>query len=136
MIAIGLDVGEKRVGVAVTDPLGKTAQPLETIDREESCLERIAEIARDAKAERVVVGLPLNMDGSEGEQARRVRSFAEDVERYLCIPVDFVDERLTTREAEAVLAKGRVRREKKKRASDRLAASLILRAYLEGPAKG
>jgi len=131
LIVIGLDVGEKRVGVAVTDPLGKTAQPLDTIDRDESTLDRLAEIAKDAGAERLVVGLPLNMDGTEGDQARRVRLFAVEVERALGIPLHFVDERLTTREAEAVLAKGRARRRDRKRASDKLAASIILRAYLD-----
>jgi putative Holliday junction resolvase len=131
LIVIGLDVGEKRVGIAVTDPLGKTAQPLDTIDRDESTLNRLAEISKDTAAERLVVGLPLNMDGTEGDQADRVRRFAAEAEHALGIPLFFVDERLTTREAEAVLAEGKARRRDRKRASDKMAASIILRAYLD-----
>lgn len=132
MVVIGLDVGERRIGVAVSDPLGKTAQPLETIARDDRTVDRLAEITRGTGAERLVVGLPLLMDGSEGAQARLVREFAEGLAVTLGLPLDYIDERLTTREAEAVLVLGGVKRKKKREASDRLAAALILRTYIDG----
>lgn len=132
MRLLGLDVGESRIGVAVTDPLGQTAQPLETVDRNDDSLERLERIIRDTGARGIVVGLPLLMDGTEGEQAKRSREFGEQVERATGLPVHFVDERLTTREAETVLRGGRLKRDRKRGAADRIAAALILRAYMDG----
>jgi len=131
LILLGLDVGEKRIGVAVSDPLGTTAQPLETIERDEHATERIERIVLETGAGRLIVGLPLLMDGSEGAQARLVREFAETLADRLGAPVYFIDERLTTREAEGVLAGGVVRRGGRKSASDRIAAALILRSYMD-----
>jgi putative holliday junction resolvase len=128
---IGLDVGESRIGVALSDPLGATAQPLQTISRDEESPQRIARLVVEEGAATVVVGLPLLMDGTEGEQARLVRRFVEDLRKAIAVPVELIDERLTTREAEAVLSKGRVKRARKREASDMLAASLILRAYMD-----
>lgn len=132
MRLLGLDVGEARIGVAVSDALGKTAQPLETVERDERAQERLAALAVEVGAERLVVGLPLLMDGSEGAQARLVRDFAEGLAAGLGLPLEYVDERLTTKEAEGVLVLGGVKRGKKRQASDRLAAALILRAYMDG----
>jgi putative pre-16S rRNA nuclease len=132
LILMGLDVGERRIGVAVSDPLGKTAQPLATIQRDDTVVDRVLGLVRESGAERLVVGLPLLMDGSEGEQARLVREFARTLAPTLDMPIDFVDERLTTREAEAVLSRGGVKRGQRKEASDRVAAALILRAYMDG----
>lgn len=132
MILMGLDVGERRIGVAVSDPLGKTAQPLATIQRDETVVDQVLGLVRESGAERLVVGLPLLMDGSEGEQARLVREFARTLAPTLDVPIYFVDERLTTREAEAVLSRGGVKRGQRKEASDRVAAALILRAYMDG----
>ncbi len=131
MRLLGLDVGEARVGVALSDPAGVTAQPLETVPRDDKAAERIAEIAREAGAETLVVGLPLRMDGTEGKQVELVRDFAESLAARLEVPLEYVDERLTTREAEAVLVQGGVKRGRKKEASDRLAAALILRTYMD-----
>lgn len=131
MVLIGLDIGEKRVGVAASDPLGKTAQPLETIPRDEQAIPRLSELIRDRGAELLVVGLPLLMDGSEGEQARRVRLYAAELESELGVPVEFVDERLTTREAETLLLLAGAPRASRRGAPDRLAAALILGAYME-----
>jgi putative holliday junction resolvase len=128
---MGLDVGERRIGVAVSDPLGKTAQPYATIERDDSIADRVRGLVGETGAERLVVGLPLLMDGREGEQARRVREFAQTLASGLKVPIDFVDERLTTKEAEAVLARAGVKRGQKKEASDRVAAALILRAYMD-----
>ena len=131
MKLIGLDVGERRIGVAVSDPLGKTAQPLKTIERDDHIDEQIAELVRSTGAERLVVGLPLLMNGKEGAQAGLVREFAQGLSRSLGLPLDFVDERLTTKEAETVLAQSGLKHGKKREASDRLAAALILRAYMD-----
>lgn len=131
MRIIGLDVGESRIGVAVSDPLGATAQPLQTIKRDESSVRLLAGLVSERGAERVVAGLPLLMDGREGEQARRVREFVGELREAIEVPIELIDERLTTREAEAVLSKGRVRRGRKREASDMVAAALILRAYMD-----
>lgn len=131
MRVIGLDVGERRIGVAVSDPLGKTAQPLETIERDSREIERLADLVKELKPRRFVVGLPFLMDGREGTQAERVREFARRLEERLEIPVTLYDERLSTREAEAVLAGAGLDPGEKKDASDRVAAALILGAYLE-----
>ena len=132
MRIIALDVGERRIGVAASDPLGKTAQPLETIDRDDTSLERIRELVEELEAERIVVGLPLLLDGSEGAQSERSREFAAEVERSTGVPVSLVDERLTTRQAGAVVRQGRVARGDRKAVTDRVAAALILSTYLEG----
>jgi putative Holliday junction resolvase len=130
---IGLDVGDARIGVAATDPIGATAQPIETIRRDELSVEHIRGLSEELGAERIVVGLPLLMDGREGAQAASVRGFAEELERSLGLPVSLVDERLTTKEADSVLRGSKLGGTEKKAASDRLAAALILRAYLEHP---
>ncbi|MBU4385995.1 MAG: Holliday junction resolvase RuvX [Actinobacteria bacterium] len=132
MRMIGLDVGDKRVGVAVSDHLGKTAQPLETLERGGGFMERLAGLIRDTGAERLVVGLPLLMDGREGEQARKVRRFTRGLEESLDVPVVLLDERLTSREARTVLEAGGFKRRRGKGATDRVAAALILRAYMDG----
>lgn len=131
MRIIGLDIGESRIGIAVTDPLGKTSQPMETIEKDSMVLEKLSEIAERLGAERVVVGLPLLMDGSEGKQAALVREFALQVKEKLRVPVSFIDERLTTRQAENVLAGEKLGTRRKRHASDKVAASLILKAYLD-----
>ena len=131
MRVMALDVGQKRIGVAVSDPEGITAQPLATINRDGSELEVLRSLCEETGAQRLVVGLPLLMDGSEGEQARASRSFGELAGEYTGLPVAYQDERLTTREAEAVAAEARLPRRARRSASDRIAAALLLRAYLE-----
>lgn len=132
MRIMGLDVGESRIGIALSDPLGKTAQPLDTIKRDDASIDRIEGLVREHVVQRVVAGLPLLMDGSEGAQARLVRRFTGKLAERLEVPVVMVDERLTTREAESVLAGGRSKRGAKRAASDRIAAAIILRAYMDG----
>jgi putative Holliday junction resolvase len=94
-------------------------------------VKHLAGLVEELDASRVVVGLPLLMDGTEGAQAALVREFAGRLQEAVGVPVEFVDERLTTREAEAVLSKGRVKRGRKREASDMVAAALILRAYMD-----
>lgn len=131
MRVIALDVGEERIGVAVSDPLGRTAQPLETMVRGEKTAEHLQELVAELGAERMVVGLPLLMDGREGTQAGLVRRFVRELEGRLDIPVEFLDERLSSREANALISKEERRRDRKRGATDRVAAALILRAYLD-----
>lgn len=131
MRVIALDVGEKRIGVAASDPLGRTAQPLETIKRDERFAERLEKLITELGAERLIVGLPLSMDGSEGAQAGAVRRFVKEIEGKLKIPVTFLDERLSSREADSLIAEGGRRPGRERGATDRVAAALILRAYLD-----
>lgn len=134
MRIIGLDVGEKRVGVAVSDPLGKTAQPYETIEMDAGVFDRLRDLISELDAEELVIGLPLLLNGSEGDQALTVRAFAEEAREKLGIRVALQDERLTTRQAESVLSAGGLGSRERRSASDRVAAALILRSYLDGRA--
>ena len=136
MNSIGLDFGEKRIGVAAADPLGLTARPVMVIERAslDEDIARIAAIVQQRRAERIVLGLPLNMDGTVGPQARRVRRFAARLKRALGLEIVLWDERLTTVEAEAVgqeLAPAPRERERRRRRRDAVAAAVILQDYLE-----
>lgn len=131
MRVMALDVGEKRIGVAITDPLGLTAQPLEVVQRKGRPLERLKELVDSYGVEEVVVGLPLSPDGALTLQAQRILEFARELETALGVPVKYWDESFTTYEAERVLLEADQSRKKRKRARDKVAAALILRAYLE-----
>ena len=136
MRILGLDYGARTIGVAVCDPLGLTAQPVETIFRRDEnklrrSLARLEELCREYEVEKLVVGLPLNMDGSEGERAKAARAFGEKLSLRTGLPVVYEDERLTTVEAEEILKEGRIVKEEWKKVIDQMAASLILRSYLE-----
>ncbi len=130
---LGIDPGEKRIGVAMSDPLGITAQGLPTIQVKspEDAAEQISRIARAETVKKIVVGLPLNMDGSEGEQAERAYHLGRKLEELSGLPVIFRDERLTSRQAELVLLEADMRRDKRKKNIDRLAAQIILQSYLD-----
>lgn len=126
---MGLDVGEKRIGVAVSDPLGYTAQGISVIKREN--IEDLKKIVSDYGIEKIVVGLPKNMDGSIGKQGKKALAFIEDLKREIDLPVLTWDERLTTKEAEGVLLRADLSRAKRKKVIDKLAAVLILQSYLD-----
>lgn len=132
MRIIGLDVGDRRIGIAVSDALGWTAQGLPTLSRTrtEDDVAAILKIAGEYDAARAVVGLPRNMDGSEGEQAVKTRDFGRLLIRE-GLDVVYWDERLTTRSAERLLIEGGVRRKGRVGAKDRVAAALILQGYLD-----
>ena len=135
MRIIGLDYGSKTVGVAATDALGPTVQPVETVTRREEnklrrTLARIEVLCRELEAGLIVVGLPLNMDETEGERAAKAREFGEKLSRRTGLPVEFEDERLTTEAADEVLEESGMRPEKRKAVIDQLAAVLILESYL------
>ena len=134
MRIMGLDVGEKTIGIALSDPLGWTAQGLETIRRKDNIdeyLSRLKKIIRDYEVERVVVGLPKNMNGTLGPSAERAKDFAELIFKETGIPVDMWDERLSTMAAERTLLEGDVSRAKRKQVIDKMAAAIILQNYLD-----
>jgi len=130
---IGLDVGDKTLGVAVSDELGLTAQGVTTYGRTSLAadLEFLRQIIAQYAATALVVGLPKNMDGSLGPQAQKTLAFIERLRQGCAIPVVTWDERLTSREAERVLLAANASRQRRKRVRDRLAAQLILQSYLE-----
>ncbi len=128
---MGIDIGEKRIGVAVSDPLGITAQGIETYMRKgENDAYYIVERARGLGAQLIVAGLPLNMNGSEGPSAQKAREFMAEV-NALGMPSVFVDERLTTVSAERMLIDADVSRKKRRQVVDKIAAVYILRTYLD-----
>ena len=131
MKILGLDIGSKRIGVAVSDALGITAQGVLTLERKEDVLDRIKEILLDRGAEKIVVGLPLNMDGSSGPQAKAASEFADMLEKSLEVPVQLWDERMSTMQVERVMIDAGVSRAKRKKKIDKLAAQVILQSYLE-----
>lgn len=136
MRVLGLDFGSKTCGVAICDPLGLTAQGLETIVRKEEnklrrTLARIDELVKEYGVETIVLGLPLNMDDTMGPRAEATLLFKEQVERRTGVPVVLWDERLTTVAAEDILIESGVRREDRKKYVDKVAATLILQGYLD-----
>ncbi len=132
MRVICLDIGEKRIGVAVTDPLNLTAQAVETIWTKgfERDAQRVLELCRRYETDRVLCGLPLNMDGSEGFQAERSRAFGQHLAKK-GLHIRYQDERLTTRQAKSVLLEADVRRSKRKDYIDQLAATYILQGFMD-----
>ena len=132
MRVICLDIGERRIGVAVSDPLDLTAQGLDTIHTKgiERDLSRVLELCRQYATDRVLCGLPRNMDGTEGFQAERSRAFAQRL-RQAGLSVRFEDERLTTKLATDLLIQGNVRRGERKAVVDKLAATYILQSFLD-----
>ena len=139
MSALGLDVGDKTIGVAVSDPLGITAQGVETIERVgiKKDTTRILEHIKDLGCDRVVIGLPLSMSGEDSSQTEKVREFRTRLENKLKsnsmqdVELIWQDERLTTRQAEKVLIDGDVKRKDRKKYIDKQAAVLILQTYLD-----
>lgn len=129
---MALDYGERRIGVAISDPTRTLAQPLETVTGSpRAALERIARLVVEHEVDRIVVGLPLLLDGTAGAQARLARSFGERVERETGVAVEFVDERLSSAEARRVLRDAGVSSRKQRGRTDPIAAALMLRTWLE-----
>jgi len=130
---MGLDVGSKTIGVAISDELGITAQGLKTIRRKTMTddLRELDTIISQFQIEKIVVGLPKNMDGSLGKQAEFVLGWIEDFKNKIHLPVETWDERLSTVEASKTLLKADLSRKKRKGVIDKLAAVLILQGYLQ-----
>ena len=132
-IILGLDIGDARTGVAISDELGIAAHPLCTIHRKsrKAVLAELQELVTAHKVERIVVGLPLQLDGETGTQARKVKRFAERLAQQVNLPIVFWDESFTTFEAARILRGTKKRRKKRKQVIDQVAAVLILEGYLE-----
>jgi len=135
MAIVALDLGKRRIGVAATDASGLAVHPLGTVERRnlKYDLEAIAALVAGREVDRVIVGLPLNMDGSEGPAARTAREFAQQLRTSLGLPVELFDERLTSFEARERLKQTSLRRSKRKPAIDQIAAMVILESWLSRP---
>lgn len=136
MRIIGLDVGSKTVGVAVSDPLGFTAQGLEIIPINEAKgefgFDRLADLVKDYKVEKFVVGLPKNMNNTSGPRVEASQAYGDKITELFNLPVEYQDERLTTVQAERMLVEqADISRGKRKKVIDKLAAQLILQNYLD-----
>lgn len=136
MRVMGLDVGSKTVGVAISDPLGFTAQGVEIIKIDEEAKEfgfdRLGELVKEYKVDKFVVGLPKNMNNTEGPRVEASKAYGDKIKEIFGIPVDYQDERLTTVQAERMLVEqADVSRGKRKKVIDKLAAQLILQNYLD-----
>ncbi len=136
MKIMGLDYGSVTVGVAISDSMLLTAQPVEVIKRKSEnklrqTLARIDELVKENEVERIVLGFPKNMNNTEGERVRHTKEFMEKLKARTGLEVVLWDERLSTVSAMDVLKEGKIRREKRKEYVDKLAASLILQGYLD-----
>lgn len=133
MRILAVDPGSKRVGLAVSDPTETIAQALSTIPAEpgDTLTTRLAEIAKAHEARRIVVGLPLRLDGTRGPEAAAAKQLADALRQASGLPVELVDERMTTAAAERSLIAGGVRREKRRLVVDGVAATLLLQGHLD-----
>jgi len=138
MRVLGLDVGDRRIGVAMSDALGITAQRLALVERGASPqhdVDAIATLADQHQARAIVVGLPLTMKGEQGEQAQKVLAFVETLRARVTCPVEMVDERLTTVQGQRALLETDTSRKRRKDLIDQVAAQLILQSYLDAHAQ-
>ena len=136
MRVMGLDYGDKTVGVAISDELLVTAQPIETIERERAnklrkTYQRIESLISEYSVEKIVIGRPLNMNGTEGERVETTRAFADELSRRTGLEIIEVDERLTTVEANRILEETGVVNSARKEYIDKMAAAIILQSYLD-----
>ncbi|MBE07890.1 MAG: Holliday junction resolvase RuvX [Acidimicrobiaceae bacterium] len=135
MRAVGIDLGEKRIGVAISDSGGSLATPYEVVTRTGSRDEdhrRIKAIVEEVEAEIVVVGLPLSLDGTEGKAAQGARQEAEAIGQTISVPIELHDERLTTVEAERILKEQGLDAAERRNVVDKVAAAILLQAWMEG----
>jgi putative Holliday junction resolvase len=137
MRIMALDFGTKRVGIAVSDELLLTAQGMNSLERKEisADLTEIARIARENDVQEIIVGLPLNMNGTYSEKTKEAAEFADRLSRSVSVPVKTWDERLTSMQAERVLLSADASRTKRKKVTDKLAAQIILQSYLDSRKK-
>ncbi len=137
MRILAIDLGEKRIGLALSDCLGITAQGLTTIvvQNGSNINQKIMDIIREKKVDKLVFGLPRNMNGTLGPQAKKVQDFAQKLRRMSNLPIDFEDERLSTVRAEQVLLEADTSRAKRKKVIDCLSAVIILQSYLDRTGK-
>ena len=131
---MALDVGDVRIGIAVSDLMGIIANPLETYTRKGNLdidAKYIADLAKSKEVSLFISGLPLGLKGQENEQTAKTREFVDKLKTICDIPVEYLDERFTTLSAERVLIEGNVRRENRKKVIDKVAATIILQNYLD-----
>lgn len=133
MRILGIDLGEKRIGISISDELGITAQGLPTINsaNEIDNLNDIKKIIDKYEVEKIILGLPKNMNGSLGKQAKKAISFAEKLKKTFQLPVELEDERLTTNKAEKLLIEDDRSRKKRKKVIDKMSAVIILQSFLD-----
>jgi putative Holliday junction resolvase len=132
MRILGIDIGSKRTGIAISDELGITAQGLNTIEigSERDLISRLKDIIKSESVEELVIGLPLNMNGSSGPQAKKAIRLCDILKEEIGIPVKLWDERMTTAEASRIMIKADASRRKRKKKIDKLAAQIMLQGYL------
>ncbi len=130
---MGLDVGDKTIGVSLSDPFFITAQGLKTIMRnsEKQDINELLDIIRDNEVSKIIVGLPKNMDNSIGKQGEKTITFSEKLKKRSKLEIIYQDERLTTVSAERILIEGNMRRKKRKKVIDMVASTYILQTYLD-----
>lgn len=128
---VALDHGSRRIGVAVSDPLGLTAQPIGVIAADEDFVEAFRNLVAEWDVERVVVGLPVGLDGKEGPSAVAAREFAAMIEREFHMPTEVWDERFSTVVAERAMIEGGARRQRRREMRDAVAAAVFLQGYLD-----
>jgi putative Holliday junction resolvase len=133
----GLDVGEKTIGIAVSDLLGITAQGLDTVRRSdpEADLQQVVDILKEYEVNLVVIGLPKNMNNTIGPSAERAKEFGDELSKRIDIEIKYWDERLTTASAQRALLEGDVSRKKRKQVVDKIAAVMILQNYMDSTSR-
>ena len=131
--SLGLDIGDRRIGVALGDPGGILASPFTIIDRSDDsqAIEAIISIINQHQVEQIVVGWPRSMDGSTGKQAEKVKDFVQRLRSYTEVPVEFRDERLTTVSAKRLMQAANTKKTRRRAKDDAIAAALILQGYLD-----
>lgn len=133
MRILGIDYGQKRIGIAISDELGVVATPLGTVEENgvNAAVAAIAKIVAEREVEKIIVGLPRNMDGSFGPKAQETQVFVEKLRTRVTVPIQMWDERLTTKAAERALIEADVSRKKRREVVDKLAAQMILQSFLD-----
>lgn len=137
MRVLGLDIGDRTIGVAISDPLGYTAQGITTIRRKkvEIDIDKLSDICKEYTVDTIVAGLPKNMNGTIGPQSEKVLSFCDLIKTKITVPIIMWDERLTTVAAERIMLEGDLSRAKRKKIVDKIAATYILQGYLDSLSK-
>ena len=133
MRKLGIDYGDVRLGFALSDPMGIIASPLEVYTRKGAAadFQYIAGLVKSKEADTVVIGLPVNMDGTKGERAQKSIEFGDRLKEFCSVKIEYIDERLSTVSAEKALIEGNMRREKRREVIDKIAAQIILQNYLD-----
>ncbi len=128
---LGIDYGRARIGLSISDPTGSLAQPLTILKNRPGIVEEIKEIAASYGVEKIVMGLPLNMNGKAGKMAQETEDFASRLREVTGLPVETVDERLSSWEAHSIMKEAGLNRKKRSQKADKVAATIILQRYLE-----